>query len=326
MNARAIGATRQSRDREAHGTLSASAQFVPLPAEAGCETCQRIVVILFRTGLNERETAGNVIARPPKRLAQLRSVSHARVSTLQTHQKCQNCYDLAAYTSETIGGDHLRRSGSVLSRFDRFLLIGPRAKGGPALCVLTNKFALYIEADCVQCRRGAQCFSRCFERPKRFLNYSNGLSEYSINSLYHHLQNTQPYLQSFRYSDKAFAVSQNVFAVSKVKVKEALTRATTFCKRGIYSKKIQVNCTGALNSLVRMVIVFSMFRLVFFPYHLVKARQRWLSFVAVFCFIHERVSYLADQVSIVATKYGSIVDASTVTTTCLLKVKFTFSS
>jgi len=39
MNARAIGATRQSRDREAHGTLSASAQFVPLPAEAGCETC-----------------------------------------------------------------------------------------------------------------------------------------------------------------------------------------------------------------------------------------------------------------------------------------------
>ena len=87
-----------------------------------------------------------------------------------------------------------------------------------------------------------------------------------------------------------------------------------------------MNCTGALNSLVRMVIVFSMFRLVFFPYHLVKARQRWLSFVAVFCFIHERVSYLADQVSIVATKYGSIVDASTVTTTCLLKVKFTFSS
>jgi len=29
----------QSLDREAPNTLSASAQFAPLPAEAGCETC-----------------------------------------------------------------------------------------------------------------------------------------------------------------------------------------------------------------------------------------------------------------------------------------------
>jgi len=29
----------RSRDRQAPGTLRASAQFVPLPAEAGCETC-----------------------------------------------------------------------------------------------------------------------------------------------------------------------------------------------------------------------------------------------------------------------------------------------
>jgi len=29
----------QSHDREASDTLSASAQFAPLPAETGCETC-----------------------------------------------------------------------------------------------------------------------------------------------------------------------------------------------------------------------------------------------------------------------------------------------
>jgi len=36
----------QSRDRDALDTLSASAQFVPLPADAGWETCWRIVVLL----------------------------------------------------------------------------------------------------------------------------------------------------------------------------------------------------------------------------------------------------------------------------------------
>jgi len=36
-----------------------------------------------RAGLNEREAPGKVVtARPPKRLAQLLSVSHALVSTL----------------------------------------------------------------------------------------------------------------------------------------------------------------------------------------------------------------------------------------------------
>jgi len=64
-----------------------------------------------RAGLNEREVPGKVVtARPPKRLAQLRNISHVLVSTLQKHpQKRQNWYDLAAYTSETIGGDHVRR-------------------------------------------------------------------------------------------------------------------------------------------------------------------------------------------------------------------------
>jgi len=41
---------------------------------------------LARAGLNEHEAPGKVVtARPPKRLAQLRSVSHALVSTLQKH-------------------------------------------------------------------------------------------------------------------------------------------------------------------------------------------------------------------------------------------------
>jgi len=40
-----------------------------------------------RAGLNEREAPGKIVtARPPKRLAQMRSVSHAHVSTLQKHR------------------------------------------------------------------------------------------------------------------------------------------------------------------------------------------------------------------------------------------------
>jgi len=42
--------------------------------------------------------------RPPKRLAQLRSVSPALVSILQNVKT-----DLAVYISEAIGGDHVRR-------------------------------------------------------------------------------------------------------------------------------------------------------------------------------------------------------------------------
>jgi len=40
--------------------------------------------VLRRAGLNERETPGKVVtARPPKRLVQLCTISHALVSTLQ---------------------------------------------------------------------------------------------------------------------------------------------------------------------------------------------------------------------------------------------------
>jgi len=40
-----------------------------------------------RAGLNEREAPGKIVtARPPKRLAQLRSLSYALGSTLQKHR------------------------------------------------------------------------------------------------------------------------------------------------------------------------------------------------------------------------------------------------
>ena len=60
-----------------------------------------------RAGLNEREAPGKfVTARPPKRLAKPSSVPHAVVSTLQKHRpKRQNWYNLAVYTSETVGDD-----------------------------------------------------------------------------------------------------------------------------------------------------------------------------------------------------------------------------
>jgi len=65
-----------------------------------------------RTELNESEAPGKVVTvSPPNRLAQLRSVSHAPSFQLcrNTGQKRQLSLDLAAYTSETIGGDRVRR-------------------------------------------------------------------------------------------------------------------------------------------------------------------------------------------------------------------------
>jgi len=64
-----------------------------------------------RAGLNEHEAPSKIVtARPVKRLAQLCSVSHALVSTLQKHWSIsENWYDMPPYTSETTGGEHVRR-------------------------------------------------------------------------------------------------------------------------------------------------------------------------------------------------------------------------
>ena len=67
------------------------------------------VIPLARAGLNEREAPGKVVtARPPKRLAQLRIAFHIPSFQLckRTGQKHQS---LAAYTSETIEVNHVRR-------------------------------------------------------------------------------------------------------------------------------------------------------------------------------------------------------------------------
>ena len=109
----------------------------------------------------------------------------------------------------------VRYSGPVLSRFDRFLLIEPRAAGGPrASPTNQHKFALCIEIDCEYFRSGVQCFSMGFERPKRFLNYSNGLSKrfkvallppskYPKTLLYNHLSIQIKQLQYLKISLQA---------------------------------------------------------------------------------------------------------------------------
>ena len=109
--------------------------------------------------------------------------------------------------------------GPVLSRFHRFLLIGPRAKGGRALLIYLPKktCTFYRSCLCIVPAR-AQCFLSRFERPKRFSHFSNDLLKCSINSFYHHHHSTPKLCFTitsvFRWT---VAVSQNVFAVSKVK-------------------------------------------------------------------------------------------------------------
>jgi len=68
-------------------------------------------------------------------------------------------------------------AGPVLSRFDRFLLIGLRAERGPMLRQLTNTNLHFVSKLIVNISgAGPSVFQRVL-RPKRFLNYSNGLSK-----------------------------------------------------------------------------------------------------------------------------------------------------
>jgi len=61
-----------------HSQLPWTTKFCPLFGK---------LFLFSRAGLNEREAPGKIVtAKPPKRLAQLRSVSHALVSTLQKHR------------------------------------------------------------------------------------------------------------------------------------------------------------------------------------------------------------------------------------------------
>jgi len=56
------------------------------------------------------------------------------------------------------------RKGPVLSRFDRFLLIGPRAKGNPALRLLTNQtYTFHRSFLCIVLARGPVFFMLFWE-------------------------------------------------------------------------------------------------------------------------------------------------------------------
>jgi len=72
-----------------------------------------------------------------------------------------------------------------------------------------------------------------FEGPKRFSYFFNGLVKYNINSLKYHHQSIPKFcftiISVFRWT---VVVSQNVFAVSNVKLK-TLEGPTVFCKRSI---------------------------------------------------------------------------------------------
>ena len=106
-------------------------------------------------GLNGHEAPGKVVtARPPIRLAQLSSVSH-RLPSFQlcesTGQKRQNRYDLAAYTSETIGSDHVRwfvleidRYGFSEADTDISAIHGPMYRPMPIFPNFLNLFFCFI--------------------------------------------------------------------------------------------------------------------------------------------------------------------------------------
>jgi len=89
-------------------------------------------------------------------------------------------------------------SGPVSSRFDRFLLIGPRAKGAPRYAYQPTQTYTFYRSWLFIVRRGAQFLKR-FERPnwfsiffQRFLKIQYELSllppsKYTKTLLYNHL-------------------------------------------------------------------------------------------------------------------------------------------
>ena len=77
-------------------------------------------------------------------------------------------------------------TGPVLSRFDRFLLIGLRAEGDPSLRLLIKANLHFLSKLLVYSAGTGPSFLSRFERPILFSHFSNGLLKYSIITLYHH--------------------------------------------------------------------------------------------------------------------------------------------
>ena len=115
------------------------------------------------------------------------------------------------------------RSGPVLSRFDRFLLNGPRAKGGSALCLLTNTNLHFLSKLLVySAGAGSSVFKVIWETTTVLNFFQRSLkiqyklvllppSKYTKTLLCSHLGIQIKPLRSLW-------VSQNVFADSKVKL------------------------------------------------------------------------------------------------------------
>jgi len=128
------------------------------------------------------------------------------------------------------------QSGPVLSRFDRFLLIGPRAEGGLALRQPTNTNFHFVSKLIVNISGAG---SSVFQRVLRERNGSQiipTVSQTSLNSLYYHHQNTRKpcftIISLFRYN--SCSLSKCLCRQQRQIFKKSLAWSTVFCKRGIY--------------------------------------------------------------------------------------------
>jgi len=116
---------------------------------------------------------------------------------------------------------HCMFAEPALSRFDRFLLIGPRAKRGPALRLEpTQTYIFYGNCLCKLCSADAepsvfQVVLRDQNDYQIFPTVSQNTVQIRFTTTIKIHQNLD--LQTSRYSDETVAVFEIVFAVSKIK-------------------------------------------------------------------------------------------------------------
>jgi len=85
----------------------------------------------------------------------------------------------------------VQQPGPVLSRFDRLLLIGPWAKGGPALRLLTNANFRFISKLLVYSSGAGPSVLGALTDLTGSQMFSNDFPKKSINSLYYHHHTTR---------------------------------------------------------------------------------------------------------------------------------------
>jgi len=109
-------------------------------------------------------------------------------------------------------------AGPVLSRFDRFLLIGPRAQGVPALRLQPTQTYNFCGSCLFIALARSPVFFKLFCETEIIIKFS----QVSQSTVYTRFTTTIKIhqnldLQTSRYSDEIVLVSENVFALSKVK-------------------------------------------------------------------------------------------------------------